>query len=250
MAHITLEQVSVDFPIITQSQRSLKRLVSLASNSARIYAAQGQKSVLRALQGVDLSVGDGDRIALIGANGAGKSTLLRVMAGIYPPTSGTVGIEGEIGALLTTGLGMRDEVTGYENIEFCLLLQGIDPQEIPERAAEIAHFTELGENLDLQVGTYSSGMRVKLAFAISTSLDPDILIIDEMFGAGDAGFIKKAQARMTDLIEGANIFVFASHAQALVEQFCEQAIWLHDGKVREIGDVHRVTKSYLDYVDT
>jgi ABC-2 type transport system ATP-binding protein len=201
--------------------------------------------VLHALRGISLSLKHGDRIAVIGANGAGKSTLLRVLAGIYVPVHGTVTIEGRVGSLLTTGLGMRDDVSGYENIEFCLLLQGMPASEIPRRRDEIAAFTELGEYLDLHVGAYSSGMRVRLAFAISTALDPDILVIDEVFGAGDASFVKKAQTRMLELIERSSILVFASHAPNLAVQFCERAVWLDRGEIRQDGPIGKVYEDYL-----
>jgi ABC-type polysaccharide/polyol phosphate transport system ATPase subunit len=150
-----------------------------------------------------------------------------------------------VGALLTTGLGMRDDVSGYENIEFCLLLQGIPAGEIPERREEIAAFTELGEYLDLHVGAYSSGMRVRLAFAISTALDPEILVIDEVFGAGDAAFMKKAEKRMESLIDRSSILVFASHAPGLAERFCDRGIWLDGGEIRQSGTIQEVSQAYL-----
>ena len=246
MANIILENVYVDFPLLAQN-RSLKRLLSTAVQGSRLGSANG-KSVVHALKAVSLELKSGDRLALIGPNGAGKSTLLRVLAGIYPPVAGKAMINGRVGTLLTTGLGMRDDISGYENIEFCLLLQGIAPNQIPAKRDEIARFTELGEFLDINVGAYSSGMRVKLAFAISTALDPDILIVDEVFGAGDASFVKKAEKRMLDLIHRSDILVFASHASALVEQFCEKAIWLQDGKIVQYGPIKDVNAAYLSYV--
>lgn len=250
MALIELKHVDVEFPVLQASHRSFKRLISAplaipGKKSGRIATDARHRKVLHALQDINLTLNNNDRYALIGANGAGKSTLLRVLAGIYPPVRGTVQILGNVGALLTTGLGMRDDVSGYQNIEFCLLLQGVPRSEIPERAKEVGEFTELGEFLDLNVGAYSSGMRVKLAFAISTALEPDILIIDEMFGAGDAAFIKKAEKRMTELITRSNILVFASHAQALVQRFCDKAIWLDDGHIRQIGPTAEVGAAYL-----
>jgi ABC-2 type transport system ATP-binding protein len=204
--------------------------------------------VLHALKGVNLTLRHGDRVAVVGANGAGKSTLLRVLAGIYTPVAGAATIEGRVGSLLTTGLGMRDDVSGYENIEFCLLLQGVPASEIPHRRDEIAGFTELGEYLNLHVGAYSSGMRVRLAFAISTALDPDILVIDEIFGAGDASFIKKAEGRMLKLIDRSSILVFASHAPKLAEQLCNRAVWLDSGEIRQDGPVKEVHAAYLSSV--
>jgi homopolymeric O-antigen transport system ATP-binding protein len=245
MTKIELVGVDVQYPILQKSQRSFKKLISTAPKSGRISTNTDNRAILHGLRDISLTINRGERYALIGANGAGKSTLLRVMAGIYPPVNGTVHIEGEVGALLTTGLGMRDEVSGYQNIEFCLLLQGVSPKEIPEMAKQVAEFTELGEYLDLHVGAYSSGMRVKLAFAISTAFDPDILIIDEMFGAGDAAFIKKAEKRMLDLIDQSNILVFASHSQELVEKFCDKAVWLENGCIRDIGPIAKIGKAYL-----
>jgi ABC-type polysaccharide/polyol phosphate transport system ATPase subunit len=248
MAFIKLDQVDIEFPLLQASQRSFKRLLTSPIRSGRIVSTGNNRAVLHGLRGITLDIKDGDRYGVIGANGAGKSTLLRVLAGIYPPVRGTVEINGKIGALLTAGLGVRDDVSGYQNIEFCLLLQGADPREIPERVEEIAEFTGLGEYLDLHVGAYSSGMRVKLAFAISTALDPEILVIDEIFGAGDAAFIKKAEKRMTDLIHRSNIFVFASHAPGLIEKFCDKAIWLDNGRIREIGSVAHVNEAYADSI--
>jgi ABC-type polysaccharide/polyol phosphate transport system ATPase subunit len=245
MTHIELKDVYVDFPLLQSEHRSLKRLLTNPLKTSRIGTDHRQRMVLHALRHVNLMLQHGDRVALIGSNGAGKSTLLRVLAGIYPPVSGTVSVEGRVGALLTTGLGMRDDLSGYANIEFCLLFQGVPAAEIPERQEEIAAFTELGEYLNLHVGAYSSGMRVRLAFAISTALQPDILIIDEIFGAGDAAFIKKAEKRMVDLITRSSILVFASHALGLVEQFCDKAIWLKEGEIKQNGPIKNVQQMYL-----
>jgi len=246
MTAITLDNVYVDFPLLAQN-RSLKRLLSLSLQGSRLGSANG-KSVVHALKAVNLELKSGDRIAVVGPNGAGKSTLLRVLAGIYPPVIGEIAIEGQVGALLTTGLGMRDDISGYENIDFCLMLQGVPAKKIPAKREDVAQFTELGEFLDINVGAYSSGMRVKLAFAISTALDPDILIVDEIFGTGDASFVKKAEKRMLDLIDRADILVFASHASSLVEQFCEKAIWLQDGNIVEFGAIKSVNAAYLRHV--
>jgi ABC-2 type transport system ATP-binding protein len=248
MARVKLKDVHVDFPLLQSEQRSLKRLLSAPLKLSRFGSDSRNRPVLHALRHVDLTLEHGNRMAVIGANGAGKSTLLRVLAGIYPPVIGTITAEGRVGALLTTGLGMRDDVSGYENIEFCLLLQGVPADEISHRREEIASFTELGEYLDLHVGAYSSGMRVRLAFAIATALDPDILIIDEIFGAGDAAFMKKAENRMTDLIERSSILVFASHAFALVERFCDRAIWLDGGEIRRDGPIKEVYEAYVSSI--
>ena len=248
MARIQLNDVHVDFPLLQWEHRSFKRLLSVPFTRSRFGSDSRKGLVLHALRRINLTLEHGDRVAVIGSNGSGKSTLLRVLAGIYPPVAGTAVIEGRIGALLTTGLGMRDDISGYENIEFCLLLQGVRADEIASRRDEIAAFTELGEYLDLHVGAYSSGMRVRLAFAISTALDPDILIIDEVFGAGDVAFMKKAERRMMDLIARSKILVFASHAPELLEQFCDMAIWLDGGEIRRNGPIKEVQDAYLGSV--
>jgi ABC-2 type transport system ATP-binding protein len=244
MARMELNDVCVDFPLL-QERRSFKRALSVSLTKTRFGSDHRQRPVLQALKHIDLKLEDGDRVALVGANGAGKSTLLRVLAGIYPPVKGAITVEGRIGALLTTGLGMRDDVSGYENIDFCLLLHGVPPSEIPRLREEVAAFAELDEYLNLHVGAYSAGMRVRLGFAISTALDPEILVIDEIFSAGDAAFIKKAEKRMIDLITRSSILVFASHAENLVEQFCDKAIWLDNGEIRQFGPAREIYQAYL-----
>ena len=248
MSRIELRDVDIDFPLLQAEQRSLKRLLSFQGGRSRFGADHRQRPVLRGLKGINLTLERGDRLALVGANGAGKTTLLRTIAGIYPPVSGTIVVEGRIGALLTAGLGMRDDVSGYDNVEFCLLLQGVPPEEILEKRDEIAAFTELEEYMHLHVGAYSSGMRVRLAFAISTALNPDILVIDEMFGAGDAAFIKKAEGRMNELIQRSKIFVFATHDAALAQRFCEKAVWLDRGEILQYGPAATIIQSYLQSV--
>lgn len=250
MSSVVLENVFVDFPLLQQDQRSLKRLLSAPVATSRFRVDDRSKVIVRGLRDINLTLKDGDRVGVIGLNGAGKSTLMRVMAGIYPPTSGRVTVEGRVGALLTVGLGLRDDVSGYKNIEFCLLLFGVPMSEIPERRKEIVEFAELGDFIHLHVGAYSAGMRTRLAFAIATSIDPEILVLDEVFGAGDATFIKKAHERMNNLIRSARIFVFASHAPALLEQFCDKALFLDGGAVQAFGPLPEVVRVYEETVNS
>lgn len=244
MPSILLEDVYVDFPLLQQDQRSLKRLLSAPRATSRFRVDDRSKVIVRGLRGINLHLQDGDRVGVIGLNGAGKSTLMRVMAGIYPPTSGNVLVEGRVGALLTVGLGLRDDISGYSNIEFCLLLLGVPTEAIPEKRAEIIEFAELGDFIYLHVGAYSAGMRTRLAFAIATAIDPEILILDEVFGAGDATFLKKAHERMHNLIHKARIFVFASHAPSLLEQFCTKALFLEGGAIQAFGPLDEVMGIY------
>ena len=244
MAYVELKNVCVDFPLLRSEQRSFKRLLSTPIKSSRFGNDTRDRVVLHAIRNMNLQLQDGDRLAVIGANGAGKSTLLRVITGVYPPTFGSVTVQGKVGALLTTGLGMRDDVSGYENIEFCLLLQSVPAERIRALTDEIAEFTELGEYLDLHVGAYSAGMRLRLAFAISTAINPEILVVDEIFAAGDALFLKKAEKRMAALIAHSSILVFASHSIELLQRFCTEAIWIEGGGAREIGPIKEVYASY------
>lgn len=248
MAYIEAKSVSVDFPLLRSEQRSFKRLLSTPFRSSRFGTDDRQRVVLHALRSINLRIEEGERVALIGPNGAGKSTLLRVLAGIYPPVTGTIEIEGRVGSLLTTGLGTREDVSGFDNIEFCLLLQGVPHSEISARRDEVAAFTELGEYLNLHVGAYSAGMRLRLAFAISTAIDPEILIIDEILGGGDASFFKKAESRMIGLMARSKILVMASHSAALAERFCTRAVWLDNGAIRKDGNAATVIGEYLGSV--
>ena len=248
MPKVVLTNVNVNFPVYQSQGRSLKALVSSPLTKTRFTQGAKNRIYLDALCDISLSAKDGDRIGLIGSNGAGKSTLLRVLAGVYPPVTGAVEVEGR-GSLLTTGLGMRDDASGYDNIKFCLLLQGVPTREIKELAREIAEFTELNEYLELNVSTYSAGMRLRLAFAISTAIKPDILVIDEIFGGGDAAFMKKAEQRMVDLIEKSKVLFLASHSFELIERFCNKAIWLDQGEIKCVGDVKPTHDAYLETVD-
>ncbi|QPC94098.1 ABC transporter ATP-binding protein [Mesorhizobium sp. INR15] len=197
-----------------------------------------------ALRHVDLHIGSGERVGLIGLNGAGKSTLLKVMAKIYPPTSGRVAVRGHICPMFEFATGFEMNQSGWDNIRIRGLLLGMSPAEIEEKLPEIGAFTELGEFLDYPVRTYSAGMFVRLAFAVSTSINPEILLIDEVMGAGDIKFADKAKRRMYEFMEQGKILVFASHAPALLESFCKRTVWLDAGGIRMDGETFEVLESY------
>jgi ABC-type polysaccharide/polyol phosphate transport system ATPase subunit len=242
MARIHLNHVVVDFPIVNASSQSLQ---------LRLYQVLGGKLtshhrtvVIRALDGLDLELEDGDRLGLIGRNGSGKTTLLRVLAGVYQPSVGSASIEGSISSFTDLTLGMDPEATGWENILFRCAFMGLTFAEARRLSPAIAEFSELGDYLDLPTRTYSSGMFLRLAFAISTSIEPDILIMDEMIGAGDSQFMEKAQRRLKELVDKANILALASHDMKIIRQVCNKVIWLEQGVVREFGATEAVLKAY------
>lgn len=192
---------------------------------------------IRALDRVSLEIFPGERVGLIGHNGAGKSSLLRVMAGIYPPTSGSLQVRGTVSTLFTSTIGLNFSATGYENIVLMGILLGFDKRRMEALTPEIAEFSELGDFLDMPLRTYSAGMRTRLGFAVATSVDPNCLLIDEVFGAGDRRFQDKASERITAMVERANTVVMASHSSQTIETFCDKLIWLEHGRVRGFGPV-------------
>lgn len=184
---------------------------------------------------LNLSIRQGERVGIIGSNGSGKSTLLRTLAGVYPLNTGYITVVGEIGTLLDIGLGFEIESTGRENIYYRGMAMGHSRREIAAAEAEIIKFANLGEFIDLPMRTYSSGMYVRLGFAVSTQFQPDVLLIDEVFGAGDASFAERALQRMTRLVQSAGIVVMASHDMTLIEKFCTRVIWLNRGHLMRDG---------------
>jgi ABC-2 type transport system ATP-binding protein len=243
MSGIDLADVDIDFPIYDARARSFKnRLLGLSAG--RIGATATHHVVVRALRGITLSLVDGDRLGLVGRNGAGKSTLLRVMAGIYEPLVGTVRIAGRIASLTDITMGMDIEATGYENIVIRGLMLGLSRQWALRRIAEIEAFTELGDYLSLPLRTYSAGMMLRLAFAISTSIDPEILIMDELIGAGDAAFARKAAARLDQLTAAAHILIIASHSVETLRRLCNKAALLREGRLVAVGSVEEIIERY------
>ena len=237
-----LQDVSVDYPILNSSNQSLKRILV---GGGKRYAVESKVITVHAVRGVSLTLNPGDRLGLIGGNGAGKSTLLRAMAGIYHPVAGSIERQGTVAALFQTGVGMRSELTGRENVEHSLRVLGMRREQIEEMKDGVAAFADIGAAIDLPISTYSNGMLVRLAFSISTSVSPDILLIDEVFGAGDATFATKARARMDQLISNSGILVLASHDNAIIKQFCTAAALMRDGRIEMIGPPDEVVEAHL-----
>ncbi|OWT63856.1 ABC transporter ATP-binding protein [Candidimonas nitroreducens] len=245
MAHVKASNLLVEMPIYELSSRSMKLRVLGALKNNR-FGTDGDVTVVRALQNINFEFRDGDRIGLIGANGAGKSTLLRVLAGIYEPTGGELQIDGKAVALLEMGLGMDDTLTGYQNIKLRGMLLGMKPGEVESHTQEIAEFTELGDYLHLPIRTYSSGMRIRLAFAISTTVHADLLLLDEVIGVGDAAFIEKANTRLRNFQNRAKIVFIASHSGAVISDMCNKAIWLDGGSQMFVGGVREALNAYSE----
>ena len=231
MTRISLTDVTVRFPIHATEQRSLRRALIDASIGGRFKrSASGEVSV-EAISGASLEIGRGDRVGLIGLNGAGKTTLLRVMGGLLPPTTGTVQSTGRIITLMDTFMGMISGSTGRENIRNRGYLLGMSPGEIDRNTQDIIEFSELGDFIDLPTKTYSSGMFMRLAFAISTSVDADALLIDEGIGVGDAKFMDKAGRRLKQFYARAGALVLASHSIPIIEALCTRLILLDRGAI-------------------
>ena len=244
MARVKLEGVSLDYPLYHGSSRSLKKSLVATSSRGNLARDALERVNVRALSDIDLDIKSGDRLGLIGANGAGKTTLLKVLAGIYSPTTGTYSIQGRVSALLDTQVGLDMDATGYENIMIRGMYMDIHPREMKKRAAEVAAFTELGDYLQLPVRTYSAGMMIRLGFAISTCVQPEILVMDEWLAAGDAHFIAKAHKRMEEFVQASSILVLASHSLPLVEQWCTHGLYLKRGKIEAAGPIAEVAAVY------
>ena len=233
----------VEFPIFDAKSRSLKKAF-LGKAGGAIGRNTSDVVVVEALREITLSLREGDRVGLVGHNGAGKSTLLRLLAGIYEPTRGSAQISGRVAPVFDLGVGMDPEISGYENIIIRGLFLGQNRKQMLSKIDEIAEFTELGDYLDMPLRTYSTGMRVRLSMGVVTSIDPEILLLDEGIGAVDAEFLKKARRRLQDLVARSGILVFCSHSNEFLAQLCETAIWIDHGRMRMTGGIEEVVTAY------
>lgn len=219
----------------------VRERLSLAPRDKRLpttggtIRGEGRRRFVQALDGVSFSLAAGDRLGLVGGNGAGKTTLLKVLYGIYEPTGGRLDITGRVDALFNINLGFRPEATGRRNIELRGLINGWTPDEIGARMEGIIAFSELGDFIDMPFKSYSQGMAARLAFATATSFEPEILLMDEWIGAGDAAFQQKAKRRMDELAEKAGIIILASHNADLIARTCNKVLELEKGRVKRFG---------------
>jgi lipopolysaccharide transport system ATP-binding protein len=246
MANIVLKQASVVLPIFNSSARSITNTLVSAATGGVLTAQKGGHISIEALKNLDLEIVSGDRLGIIGHNGSGKSTLLRLLSGIYEPSSGEIERTGSISSLVDISLGINPESTGRENIFLRGKLLGLSRKEINEKIDEIIEFSELGDYINLPVRIYSSGMLLRLAFAVSTSITADILIMDEWLSVGDGSFAERASKRLRELVDNSEILVVASHTRTLIEETCNKVVWLEHGIIKKVGSVGEILPEYFN----
>lgn len=240
MPLIRMKGVGKNYPTVSSGASRLRTVASLLLGSTNIphYTA---------LQGVDLELMRGESLGLIGENGAGKSTLLKIIAGVVKPSAGYLEVNGSIGALLELGSGFHPEYTGRENIFLAAALMGLSRSAITEKLASIIEFADIGEHIDQPIKHYSSGMVVRLGFAVATAMRPDILITDEVLAVGDESFQKKCIRWIEDYLAGGGTLLLCSHGMFHIQKLCKKALWIHHGKMHLFGDAMEVARAYLAY---
>ncbi len=244
MARIKLDGASLTFKVRQQGRITLKEFL------VRQMFRRSVNPVIkvRALKEVSVEINEGERVGIIGHNGAGKSTLLKMLAGVYPPSRGQVTVEGRISSLFDLALGFEADASGWENIYYRGYLQGETPRSVRAKMQDIADFSELGDFLNMPVRYYSAGMMVRLAFSIATAIEPEILLVDEVFGAGDMAFQDKAKQRMREMMNKARLIVMVSHDLPSLSSLCERGLWLDHGRVCQDGPIGPVIAGYTDSV--
>ena len=235
---IRFENVVQRFRIIQERPDTLREAF------AHLFRNRTSYYDFEALQGISFAIRDGEVVGIVGRNGSGKSTILKIIAGVYRPTSGVVDVSGRTAALIELGAGFHPELTGRENIVLNGLLLGLSKRGIQEREQQILEFAELGKFIDSPIKQYSSGMYMRLGFAIATEVDPDILLIDEILAVGDEAFQQKCIARIDDFRRRGKTIVFVSHNAASIREICQRALWIHGGKIVEDGPAEQVVARY------
>jgi ABC-type polysaccharide/polyol phosphate transport system ATPase subunit len=243
MSSINLNNVSLEFPIYNAQSFSLKHSLLKAATGGMLKKSKNVVHVT-SLKNITFSLEHGDRLGLIGHNGAGKSSLLKLLAGIYTPTTGDIQVVGATSTLFDVLLGTHDDMTGRENLYISSLLRGKSLQEAKESLDRMGEFTELGDYLSVPMRTYSSGMKLRIGFAVATEGTPDILLIDEIFGTGDQNFVSKSVKRLTSLIERSGILVFSTHSEDLLRQLCNKVMILEHGEIKAMGPTEETLAFY------
>ncbi len=239
---VKVNDVSITYRTTFERKPTLKQ--------ALVRFGRGQRAVkeVEAIKNVSFDVRNGTSMGIIGSNGAGKSTLLRAMAGILPPTSGSIEVWGRASTLLALGVGFNHSLSGRENIILGGLAAGLSRREVEERAAEVAEWTELGDFIEMPMRTYSSGMTARVGFSVAVHMKPDILMIDEALSTGDAHFREKATAKMAELRESARAMFLVSHGLGSIKEMCNEAMWLDRGKLMMRGEPAEVVNAYMKFV--
>ncbi|HET7595331.1 MAG TPA: ABC transporter ATP-binding protein [Burkholderiales bacterium] len=237
---VRLRGVSKDYPKISTGTDRLRTMAALLFRRRDIPH-------FRVLDGVDLEVRRGESLGVVGENGAGKSTLLKIIAGVVRPSAGEIAIRGRVGALLELGSGFHPEYTGRENIYLSSALMGLSRRETESKVDSIVRFADIGEHIDEPIKHYSSGMTVRLGFAVATALQPDVLITDEVLAVGDESFQKKCIAWLEGFLSRGGTLLMCSHSMYHVQTLCQRAVWIHQGKIRLSGSSFDVTREYLTY---
>ena len=242
---IKIENLSVRYTINIDNKITMKNALMRASRGERV-----KTKVVEAVNDLSLEVKHGTVLGIVGANGAGKSTLMRTIAGILPPTQGRVSVNGKVSTLLALGVGFNQSLSGRDNIILGGLAAGMALSQISEKTDEIAKFADLPDGfLDVPVRTYSAGMYSRVAFSVAVNISPDILLLDEALSTGDATFKEKSFNRLRELCEQARTILIVSHALSSLNELCDSVLWLHQGRIREIGKPEQVTDNYLKFLN-
>jgi ABC-type polysaccharide/polyol phosphate transport system ATPase subunit len=228
---------------------SMEKKPTLTETMKRLGRRERIVREIEALQGVSFDVEHGKVLGIVGANGAGKSTLVRTIAGILPPTSGRIEVDGRVSTLLALGVGFNRKLSGRENVVLGGLAAGLTRDHLANKYEDIVEFAELEEFMDMPMQTYSSGMYGRLGFSVAVNMDPDILLIDEALSVGDARFKRKSFEKMRELCTEDRTIVLVSHSMASIEELCDQAIWLHKGELRMEGEPDEVIDAYTTFLD-
>jgi lipopolysaccharide transport system ATP-binding protein len=241
---VSAKAVELDYPLYSVRARSLRSVAALAIGGTLMRARSDSELYVRALHGVTFDLESGDRLAIMGANGSGKSTLLRVLAGIYEPTRGQVRVNGKVTSLLEIGAGLDPEATGVRNVRLLASYRGYSPWRMQDKVDEIIEFSGLGHFANMPVKSYSSGMVARLLFAVATSFDHDVLLLEEWLSAGDESFVKQATNRMLGVAEQTRVIVTATHSLALAEQLCNKVLYLDHGQPVFFGSISSYRRWY------
>lgn len=246
MPRISLQNATVDFPIYHSSSRRLSSSLLRLNTGGELSKEKSGMVHVTALDSLNLDFESGSRVGLIGHNGAGKTTLLRLLTGVYEPTSGVCIREGQISSLMDISMGFSSDASGIENIYLRAAFLGLTRKQTDGMLESIVDFSELGDFVNLPVRTYSSGMLLRLAFAVSTAIEPEILIMDEWLAVGDAAFQQKAELRIRKVVEASDILVIASHGKDLLKKVCNRIIWFEHGKIKMDDKPSKVLPKYFN----